>query len=555
MSPHGRRGVVAALLIALATAVVALAAPGDLDRTYDGDGSQVFEFSQQADVALDVQVRPDGKLVVVGYGGSPLTSFVALENQNGSFVEAFADAGFAYPFPGTNIATRAAVQPDGKIVVVGGLGVGPGSDAAVVARLNPDDGSPDHTFDGDGVKVIDLRPGNEIASSVALQADGKILVGGTLGDPDPNVIDSVGTVVRLTPQGAFDPDFGVPPRVLDFPGVLEDVSRLAVQPDGRILAAASNSTSVFGAIRVHVARLTAAGDPDQTFGPGGRRTLEELARPLAGLELLPDGRMLVATDQQVARVLSNGLVDPAFGDAGVVPAGEVRVSDTALQSNGKLLLIGDDGNGVNMRVVRLQPGGTPDTTFGSGGRANIDLGSLESARAGAVQADGRILAAGRQDDAIAIVRLEGDPPDAGGGPGGARGRIAGGGGVVPRCGGKAATIVGTARRDVLRGTPKADVIVVLGGGDVVRAGGGRDVVCGGGGADRLSGGAGADRLLGGPGNDRLRGQAGPDRLLGEAGRDLLAGGAGADRLLGAAGRDRCIGGLGRDVAACERTAS
>ena len=107
------------------------------------------------------------------------------------------------------------------------------------------------------------------------------------------------------------------------------------------------------------------------------------------------------------------------------------------------------------------------------------------------------------------------------------------GDAAPRCAGKKATIVGTARRDVLRGTRRADVIVALGGNDVVKGAAGNDIVCG------------------GAGNDRLEGGAGRDRLFGEAGRDRLIGGAGRDRLVGGLGRDTCVLGKPRDRAACE----
>ena len=109
----------------------------------------------------------------------------------------------------------------------------------------------------------------------------------------------------------------------------------------------------------------------------------------------------------------------------------------------------------------------------------------------------------------------------------------GGGGAAPRCGGKPATIVGTARGDVLRGTKRSDVIVALGGNDVVVAASGNDIVCG------------------GAGNDRLSGGSGRDRLFGDAGRDRLTGGAGRDRLVGGSGRDTCVIGKPRDRAGCE----
>jgi Tol biopolymer transport system component len=108
----------------------------------------------------------------------------------------------------------------------------------------------------------------------------------------------------------------------------------------------------------------------------------------------------------------------------------------------------------------------------------------------------------------------------------------------PLCQGRAATIVGTAARDVLRGTPKADVIVALGGNDLVRGVGGNDRVCAGAGNDRVEGGAGADRLEGAAGNDRLLGGRGSDRLFGGLGKDVMRGGPGRDRTNGGPGRDR-----------------
>lgn len=117
----------------------------------------------------------------------------------------------------------------------------------------------------------------------------------------------------------------------------------------------------------------------------------------------------------------------------------------------------------------------------------------------------------------------------------------------PACGGVAASVVGTAGRDVITGTAGDDVIVALGGDDTVAGGGGADLICGGAGADRLTGGGGADRLFGGPGDDVLRGSDGPDILYGEVGADRLSGGGGVDLLFGGAGNDTLMGGAGADT--------
>ncbi len=86
---------------------------------------------------------------------------------------------------------------------------------------------------------------------------------------------------------------------------------------------------------------------------------------------------------------------------------------------------------------------------------------------------------------------------------------------APRCRGRVATIVGTAKGETIRGTRGADVIAAGGGNDRIRAGAGNDLVCGGPGADVVRGGAGNDRLWGGPGRDRLLGGPGADRIDGK----------------------------------------
>lgn len=126
--------------------------------------------------------------------------------------------------------------------------------------------------------------------------------------------------------------------------------------------------------------------------------------------------------------------------------------------------------------------------------------------------------------------------------------------AVPRCFGKAATIVGTSGSDRLRGTGGNDVIVGRGGHDLIRSGGGKDRICGSGGDDVLLGGSGKDLLDGGPGSDFLAGGPGRDKLVagpgefnvlrGNQGNDTLLGGPGLDFLLGEAGNDRLDGGGG-----------
>jgi Ca2+-binding RTX toxin-like protein len=98
--------------------------------------------------------------------------------------------------------------------------------------------------------------------------------------------------------------------------------------------------------------------------------------------------------------------------------------------------------------------------------------------------------------------------------------------ATPKCLGKRATIVGTARADVIKGTARADVIVGLGGGDTIFGLRGNDRICGGKGSDQLIGGGGSDWLAGDAGNDALSGAGGNDLLFGGVGNDAFDGGLG-----------------------------
>lgn len=125
--------------------------------------------------------------------------------------------------------------------------------------------------------------------------------------------------------------------------------------------------------------------------------------------------------------------------------------------------------------------------------------------------------------------------------------------AVPKCQGKAATIVGTKRDDVLRGTKRADVIVAKRGNDTIVARGGNDLICAGPGADVVRAGPGRDKVAGGTGVDVIYGALGPDVLRGNAGNDVIRGGDGGDAIDGGLGFDNCAQGAGEGpVVNCEK---
>jgi uncharacterized delta-60 repeat protein len=549
-----RRAWLSLPLALLTTTAVALGAAGELDSSFNGDGSRDLTSTRGGLRLEAVAVQPDGKIVVAGSTfpqGGPNAMWVNRFQANGSDDGSF-NGGQAVDIPFTGGATAAAMalQPDGKIVVVG-------RDEAntefAVARVTTA-GALDNDFSGDGKATVSYD-GDDRATGVLVQPGNKIVVTGH-GDAVKDFI-----AVRLNENGTLDGDFGS--------GGTTGVSFDSDLSNGDTTVDTANSSTLTGDGKVvmvgqtdyaddsfALVRLTAEGDPDESFGPGGK-----VLSPYSGsggftaardVAAQPDGKIVVVGNSgpkmRVARVGTDGKPDASFGDNGnatVSFTGQGFPDPVALLPDGRILMGGqnDEGNSV---LVRFKADGSRDSTFGPGGTrvypqtGNNTLGAL------ALQPDGATVAAGTQvvpgSGTGFVLRIQGDPSSPGGGgggepgggdpgggnPGGGNpggGDPGGSGGAKQKCHGKVATIVGTAKGNKLRGTRKADVIVGLGGGDTIRGRGGKDVICGG---------------------------AGNDRLFGDAGADLLDGGKGKDRLAGGGGRDQCAGGAGKDKGAkCE----
>jgi uncharacterized delta-60 repeat protein len=491
-------------------------APGDIDPSFDGDGKLTINYGG-TDEARKVLVQRDGKIVLAGYGGTG-TMAVSRVMPNGSPDFSFGNIPVA--FPNLAYGLGAALQPDGKIVVAG-YRLEPFNSDVVAARLNPS-GSLDAGFDpggaeGAGKVVIDYG-GSDGAADVLVQRDGKIVLV-AYGDPASDFALS-----RLLADGTPDFSFGNLPY--DF-GSSEQPGAGALQADGKVIMVGT----LIAAGAVGLARVNPTGKLDGEFDGDGKR-LVDWGTSDYGHDVLvqPDGKIVVvgsagaAHDMYVSRLNPDGSFDPSFDGDGVASVdfgGDDEARAVALQANGKLVLAGTTSAGGDVAVARLQPGGSLDSTFSFDGKKTIDFGGTDAVYDVALQADGKILVAGRTsvDTSVLVARIEGDTPASGGGPGGG-GPGGGKAGKPPLCDGRRATIVGTSKRNKLRGTRRADVIVGLGGNDVINGGRGNDRICGGSGNDRLYGESGRDRLFGG---------SGKDRLIGGPSRDLLRGGPGRDR--------------------------
>jgi uncharacterized delta-60 repeat protein len=231
-------------------AVARLLPDGTLDSSFDGDGKVVFDFGLGGvlfDACVASAIQPDGKIVLAGYAGNSAFQRwgVARLSSNGTLDSSFDGDGKATIAVDTfDLAEDLAIQGDGRIVIVGDSAGLSGSPDIGVARLLPD-GSLDPSFDGDGTMKINFGPlpTTDYPSRVVVQANGKIVIGGTsfLGPVGTGGTDFI--VLRLLGDGSFDPSFdgdGKAVVAFDLGQLNQDWAfSLALRLDGRILVAGS----------------------------------------------------------------------------------------------------------------------------------------------------------------------------------------------------------------------------------------------------------------------------------------------------------------------------
>ncbi|MFD4372453.1 calcium-binding protein [Streptomyces sp. NPDC058486] len=389
----GRAGAVGATALALVLGLpaVASAAPGDLDPSFGGDGRVVTDLGGYAG-ADGMAVQADGKIVTIGYGYSDETSgdfTLTRYHPDGSLDATFGGDGIVTTdFVGANNdeGRGVALQPDGKIVAVGGSTDWGGNGAWAAARYLPD-GSLDTSF-GEGGKVlteIDVDA-IETAEAVVVMPGGKIVAGGSS--------NGLWTLVRWDSSGVPDPAFSGDGRVTTpfGPTCCQGVGDVAAQADGKIVAVGS-------ADGLALTRYHDDGSLDTTFDGDGRVTTG--AGSGRGVVLQPDGRIVVAGKEGnaflVARFTTGGAPDPSFdGDGRLTTAfgpEDGGAADVALQSDGRIVAAGSYGG--DFAVTRYNTGGSLDPDFGGDGRVTTDFGGPGDAAARvALQADGKIVAAG-----------------------------------------------------------------------------------------------------------------------------------------------------------------
>jgi uncharacterized delta-60 repeat protein len=503
-----------------------------LDPSFGRDGKVITNFGTSTATARAVALLPDGKIVVAGTANGNFA--LARYHRNGTLDKSFGrDGKVTTDLGGEEGATAVALQPDGKIVVAG-VSNDSGNNDFALARYHRA-GALDPTFGRGGMITTDFGE-NDVAQAVALQRDGTIVVAGHSG-PGPFGVPADFALARYTTIGALDMSFSDDGTLTtDFTDVCPFCSAathdyahaLVIQPDSTIVVA------------------------------GGSNAID------------PNG---INSGFALARYLANGTRDLHFGTGGHVLTrldcgGEgcgidyfMHINSLALQPDGKLVAAGRfvEGSGSNrcaFALARYLPNGSLDTRFGDGGQVftffDFDECVRTAGQALAQQPDGKVVVAGGYGffdsncDAVIDVALA---------------RYTTTGALDPSFGsaGKVTTTFKQGSEDwayALAIQPQDGRLVVAGvsDGDFALARY-HAITCAGVVVTHI-GTAGNDTIRGTADPDVIWGFGGNDHIDGRGGNDLLCGGSGNDTLLGGEGIDTCNGGAGQDTAGgCEQVSN
>jgi uncharacterized delta-60 repeat protein len=284
------------------------------------------------------------------------------------------------------------------------------NDIDIVVVRYQQDGTLDNSFGSGGSVTLDLGMGDEAAWSVAIQADGKIVLAGIAGvDPNWDLM-----LLRLNANGTIDSTFGINGIVL--PGGSskpEYLEAVAIQTDGKIVTAGNLWDPAETNRDFFIARFLNDGTPDSTFSFDGIQTTDyglgsgfghDYGRSLA---IAGDGKLLVGgttingglQDFVVVRYNSDGSLDNTFGVGGFVTTDFNTNEDLgfslAINSDAKILLAGSAALNENeLAMARYSNDGGPDVAFGLGGQVVTDFGTESGRWSVTLQDTSRIVVAG-----------------------------------------------------------------------------------------------------------------------------------------------------------------
>jgi uncharacterized delta-60 repeat protein len=375
-------------------AVMRYLADGQIDTTFGSGGITTLDFGAD-DSTYGMAIGSDGKIVVAGtIWSTDYDIGIARLNADGSFDASFGADGLVHPVdPSHNQRTfGVAVDSAGRILIAT-TPPDTNSDFAVERFLVS--GALDTSFGSGGLARGNFG-GYEFPLTMALQADGRILVGGQIGNDFG--------LARFNTDGSIDGGFGSGGKVTTNFDVVDNINALSIQADGRIVAAGQCRPSTANTSWFAVARYLANGSPDTSFDGDGKilTACDNSYSTASACLITSDGKIVAAgssfsgttsNDLALVRYHSDGSLDTAFGGDGKVTTnvggpGADSAKAIARQTDRKLVVAGT--NAADFALARYLTNGEIDPSFGSGGRVTTDFGGrADDGRDVAIQSDGK----------------------------------------------------------------------------------------------------------------------------------------------------------------------
>ncbi len=389
--------------------VVSMAQDGSLDLTFGTNGFVTTPIGDSVVIGKGVAIQSDGKIVVAGYrDNGPFTDIALVRyNTNGSFDTTFdADGKVTTVIIGCDgsKSNAIALQSDGKIVVAGFTYAPP---AFVLVRYNTN-GSLDTNFDSDGIVTTSAIGTLNGAYAVAIQSDGRIVAAGRGSN---SAIDIA--AVRYNTNGSLDTTFDMDGIATTSIGAGNDFAEtLAIQNDGKIVVGGEGVTGP--GYDFALIRFNTNGSLDTTFDTDGIATtaIGTSSESGSAVVIQSDGKIVLAGksftgpsgyDFAIVRYNTNGSLDTTFDTDGkvttLVGAFGSGGNAVVIQSDGKIVVVGYSNDNANhysdIAMVRYNSNGSLDSTFDADGIVTTPIGLLsEGANSVVIQSDGKIVAAG-----------------------------------------------------------------------------------------------------------------------------------------------------------------
>ncbi len=418
-----------------------LAQPGTKDTRFGVNG--IF-YDSQYTLSRSSLLLKDGKILLGGTGSDGVSSgfFLMRLTNDGNVDSVFGKNGrTAVDVANYNRPQSLAIQPDGKFIAAGYSYINfvRDDDFNIVYNMNFNlvrflsDGNVDSSFGENGIVQTDFGAVEE-AYTVAVQTDGKILVGGSTGALPPGQNSPKFLLVRYLNNGQVDSLFGIDGRVTTiFNNSTDDIiKKILLLSDGGIIVCGTinGATGIFDSGDFALAKYLPNGDLDESFGIGGKVTtrMNSTGSLLKDAVLLKDGKILTVgvtnygNEAKKRTVLvqynSDGSLDESFGRGGkqevTFSEGSSEGTAVQVQENGKIVFSAFIYKNLLtwFGVVRCNVNGSLDSSFGTDAKIIEDIGFEEFPRGILIQNDGKIIITGYVfEDVyhIFVARYYGDP--------------------------------------------------------------------------------------------------------------------------------------------------